>query len=96
MNTQTYILKGRAVHRQTGSASLKQPISSREATWEDVADGSQRLCLRHGVDQNLWGEVFRIMGRNIAAVAIVCMEKAEPDNPRAYFRAMVDRAKTFA
>jgi replication initiation protein RepC len=66
-------------------------------SWPDVVDAADRLRHDLGVDQHLWGEACRAMGREQAAIAVAIVS-AKPAghitaSPGGYFHGMVAKAK---
>jgi replication initiation protein RepC len=66
-------------------------------TWPDIVTGSEWLAGELGVSRTLWGHACRVMGRNLAAVALAFVttrpEGHFTSGPAGYYAGMVKKAE---
>ncbi len=76
------------------------PMHPRPVNWSDLVEAAYRLKPELRISQGNWGEACQTLGRHGAAVCLLLTDQAmlRPDDPvrqpGAYFRAMVNRART--
>jgi replication initiation protein RepC len=76
------------------------PLEPRPMNWPDVVEAAYRLKPDLHISQQSWGEGCITLGRAGAAVCLLLTDQAmqldtDPvQQPGAYFRAMIQRAKT--
>lgn len=76
---------------------LAEHVHQRFPTWHDIVDAAgSGLCYELGVSNHLWGEACRVMGRQMATVALAIVSTKPPEHfirgAGGYFAAMVKRA----
>lgn len=76
------------------------PMEPRPLNWNDLAEAAYRLKPELHISQKSWGEACLTLGRAGAAICLLltdqaCLREDDPvRKPGAYFRAMVNRAKS--
>jgi replication initiation protein RepC len=76
---------------------LKVYLRDRNPKWSDIVDAADMLRLDLDISKSLWAEACRVMGREMAAIALAIVSTKDPDyftrTAGHYFHGMVERAK---